>query len=250
MPNIGVKKNLNAFHLKIIAILGMFINHMGTIFQWSHNIETLPFYTISEFVGRFTFPIMAYLLVEGYQYTRNVKKYAVRLVIFWLLSIYPFYLLHNPDYAFSMTDVPNNIFFTLLMGLFMMICYEKINSSVGKFFIVVLFMGLTILSDWPALGILMIWFLYKYHDERGIKKTMVIFFVIFEIISIIGIFAAKNSVAYYAEVIASFGSLVVGYLLTKYNGTRGYSPNWVKWGFYLFYPMHLVLLEFIKHFFF
>lgn len=106
-------KKIDSFQLKLLAITGMLINHMGIVFEWSRSMPTLPLFAISEFVGKFTFPIMAYLLVEGYHYTRDVKKYALRLAGFWVLSIYPFYLLHRPDYAFSLTDVPNNIFFTL-----------------------------------------------------------------------------------------------------------------------------------------
>jgi hypothetical protein len=240
-------KKIDGFHLKMIAIIGMLINHMGIIFEWSHSAQTLPLFAVSEFVGRFTFPIMAYLLVEGYHYTHNVKKYAMRLAIFWIISIYPFYLLHNPTYAFSVTDIPNNIFFTLLMGLILLICYDKIKSPVGHFFLVLLFMFLTTLSDWNLLGILLIWSFYKFHNEKGIKNTLFSYFLFFEVISIIGIFTASNSLSYIVETISTFGFLAVGYLLLNYNGKRGYSPNWIKWGFYVFYPLHLILLEIIRY---
>ena len=245
-----MKIKLDSFHLKIIAITGMLINHTGIIFEWGHSIQTLPFFAVSEFVGRFTFPIMAYLLVEGYHYTRNVKKYALRLAVFWLVSIFPFYLMHNPSYAFSITDIPNNIFFTLLIGLIMLICYEKVKSPIGHFMLVILFTFLTILSDWNLLGIILIWAFYKFHTDKGIKVTMFSYFLIFEIISIVGIFTSANSAAYIVEIFSSFGFLAVGYLLLNYNGTRGYSPRWIKWGFYAFYPIHLILLESIKYLFF
>ncbi|MDO1604518.1 TraX family protein [Lactobacillus sp. YT155] len=242
-----VEKKFDSFHLKLIAIIGMLINHIGILFEWSHSSQTLPFFAISEFVGRFTFPIMAYLLVEGFHYTRNIRKYILRMVFFWVVSIYPFYLLHNPDYAFSITDIPNNIFFTLLMGLIMLTFYVKIKNVVGKLFLVLLFIGLTILSDWNIFGIILIWAFYQFHDEKGIKFTMLIYFVIFEILAIIGFFAAKNTGAYVAEMFSALGFLAVGYLLLNYNGKRGYAPQWIKWGFYLFYPLHLTVLEIIKY---
>ena len=37
---------------------------------------------VMHVIGRLTGPTMAYMLAEGYHYTRNVKKYAMRLGIF------------------------------------------------------------------------------------------------------------------------------------------------------------------------
>ncbi|MCC4119252.1 TraX family protein [Lactococcus lactis] len=243
-----MKRQIDGFHLKIIAILGMLINHMGDIFQWSHTVQTLPLFTISEFVGKFTFPIMAYLLVEGFHYTRSKIKYASRLACFWIISIIPFFLLHNPNYSFSLTDIPNNIFFTLLMGLLMLICYEKTNNRIFQFLIVVVFAALTVFSDWNLFGVILIWAFYKFHDAKGIKTTLALYFVFFEIISIIGLVTGKAIGISIAEIISIFGFLFVGYLLSKYNGDRGYSPRWVKWGFYIFYPLHLIILEAINYF--
>nr|WP_245001249.1 TraX family protein [Enterococcus raffinosus] len=39
--------------------------------------------------------------------------------------------------------------------------------------------------------------------------------------------------------------LIVIPLLVAYSGERDYSPSWVKWGFYSFYPLHLVALALI-----
>lgn len=39
--------------------------------------------------------------------------------------------------------------------------------------------------------------------------------------------------------------LIVIPLLVAYNGERGYLPSWIKWGFYSFYPLHLVALALI-----
>lgn len=70
-------------------------------------------YFFTEFIEKLTFPIMAYL-VEGFHYTRNIKKYETRSAFFWIISIYPFHMLFYPDHPFSTTELVNNIFFTLL----------------------------------------------------------------------------------------------------------------------------------------
>ena len=103
----------------------MLLNHIGVGFRLSEYSSGLFFFT--ELIGKLTFPIMAYLLVEGFHYTRNVTKYALRLTVFWIISIYPFHLLFYWKHSFSSIELFNNIFFTLLMGLLLIISYEKLT---------------------------------------------------------------------------------------------------------------------------
>ncbi|MFA7532979.1 MAG: TraX family protein, partial [Tissierellaceae bacterium] len=92
---------MNVFILKLIALTSMIIDHYGAIFHGDVILYRI--------IGRLAFPIYAFLLVEGYFHTRNVKKYGLRLFIFALISEIPF------DYAFygGLSFVHQNIFFTL-----------------------------------------------------------------------------------------------------------------------------------------
>ncbi len=49
----------------------------------------------------------------------------------------------------------------------------------------------------------------------------------------------------FSQVFSGLGLLIVIPLLVAYNGERGYLPSWIKWGFYSFYPLHLVALALI-----
>ncbi|MCF0128598.1 MAG: hypothetical protein HUJ70_08490 [Pseudobutyrivibrio sp.] len=134
-------KGITGGGLKIIAIVAMFIDHFAAIFltycfnsklpdnfaflkqagttaEWfSQNPGILVLYfviTILRAVGRFGFPIFAFLLVEGFTHTRSVPKYARNLFIFALVSELPFNLgfrqkIFAPDYQ--------NVFFTLFLAL-------------------------------------------------------------------------------------------------------------------------------------
>lgn len=64
---------------------------------------------------------------------------------------------------------------------------------------------------------------------------------------LLGRIVSPENVPWY-EVYTALGVLCVIPILLNYNGERGYSPNWVKWGFYLFDPLHLLILVFIRTF--
>ena len=93
------KPGISGFTLKVIAILSMLIDHTGAAVvekailklpSVTGNADLLAFWTrtdqVMRAIGRIAFPIFCFLLVEGFIYTRDVKKYAGRLLLFALLS--------------------------------------------------------------------------------------------------------------------------------------------------------------------
>ncbi len=134
------KKEITGAVLKWIAIVTMLIDHIGAAYVepwifgefgtspdtiWGINAWT--FYEILRSIGRIAFPIFIFLMVEGFFYTRNRKKYAIRLGLFCLISEIPFdlafqpqdleiwkYLRHLDRINFSYTY--QNVFFTLFIG--------------------------------------------------------------------------------------------------------------------------------------
>lgn len=143
------KKGVTATNLKIIAMVAMFIDHTAAIvlndylshvipmgIQWTvwfknphHKGDALVYiiYIMMRLIGRFGFPLFAFLIVEGFMHTSNVKKYALRLGAFALISELPFNLgfssrLFNSSYQ--------NVFFTLTLGL---LCLASMQFFSEKF---------------------------------------------------------------------------------------------------------------------
>ena len=74
---------MTSFALKIIALLSMFCDHFGDAF--------IGHYSFLNLIGRFAFPIFAFQISEGFIYTKNLKKYFLRLGIFAIIAQVPFH---------------------------------------------------------------------------------------------------------------------------------------------------------------
>ena len=73
-----IEKGISAEILKIIAATAMLIDHIGY-----YLYKYLPSGVYSTFrgIGRIAMPIFVYLLVQGFFYTKNFKKYIGRITI-------------------------------------------------------------------------------------------------------------------------------------------------------------------------
>ena len=101
-------KNLNRDVIKCIAMLTMLLNHISQIFMKSG-------YFLSELfldIGYFTAITMCYFLVEGFQYTHSKKNYAIRLLIFALISEIPYCMAFTNNGVLEFQGL--NMLFTLL----------------------------------------------------------------------------------------------------------------------------------------
>lgn len=217
-----MNKKLNAFHLKIIAIIAMTINHLGQNFAPKFNPLWWEF--TYQFIGKLTFPIMAYLLIEGYRHTKRFKNYVLRLALFAVISILPYHYVLNkigPIYIF------NNILFTLTIGLLML----KLIDNYPKYekYIVFIASVLTFASDWNIFGILIIHSFYN----KSFKQLTII---------TISMTIAQIVLTGQTISLATLGILMVIPLLKSYDGQKGFSNNLIKYGFYVYYPLHLIII--------
>ncbi len=99
---------VTAFVLKVAAIVGMTCNHVANVF--GSELPGGAMVALYSLDG-LTFPIMAYLLCEGYRHTSSVRRYAERLAVFAVVSQIPYSLLFGAT---------GNVLITLLIGLGML----------------------------------------------------------------------------------------------------------------------------------
>lgn len=83
---------MSAFVLKLLAVISMFIDHLTDVL---HLSGTLPFgrlYILGRAIGRPAFVIYCFMLVNGFDKTRDRKKYLSRLILFAVISQIPYTL--------------------------------------------------------------------------------------------------------------------------------------------------------------
>jgi len=253
-------KTFDAFTLKIIAIVGMAMQH--TAIALGEVIPTWLHFPL-QFGGGFTFPIMAFFLVEGYRHTSNLKGYMWRLGIFGLISQIPFIM------AFSSAAVSLfsfNIMFTLLIGLLLLVMYDKMRVRWLFWILFVLIAIFTLFFDWPVIGPVVILLYHAMKDDklRRIIAPLVASTGMLAVGVVIGLIlvvaAAITGDASFLDILDSYasqgtdplaemawfffplGSLPSILLLLRFNGERG---RRIKYLFYAFYPGHLLVLGLI-----
>ena len=104
---------LSGSTLKMIALLTMLTDHIAAFLI---NVDRYPavYYTMRN-IGRISFPIFCFLIVEGYFHTSDIKKYMFRLAVFGIISEMPFDLAVGGLNREAMGH--QNVFFTLFLGL-------------------------------------------------------------------------------------------------------------------------------------
>ena len=144
-----IMNKINANALKTFAIIVMLIDHIGCYF--ASRIAPDPYY-IMRSIGRLAMPIFLYLIVQGFFYTSNLKKYIFRLfclatitqVILIILGIvnselFPSYICRENEYFGVLFS------YTLSIILISMIEYKRpiqnlnmVINSIFRMIIIVL----------------------------------------------------------------------------------------------------------------
>lgn len=241
------KRGISGSTLKIIAVITMLTDHVGAfilcrylmasgymevaasgdmsvINAWlTENAVLYNSYIITRYIGRVAFPIFCFLLVEGFGRTRDVKKYALRLGVFALISEIPFDLAMKAK-VFDFTY--QNVYFTLLIGLLTMVAFDFIGKRKQKTVVkLILSAGALALgavvaellnTDYGAIGVISIMLLYILRHNK--------------VWQIVG-----GCLVFLWEFTAPLAFIPIGF----YNGKRGLR---LKYFFYAFYPLHLAVI--------
>lgn len=217
---------ITSFSLKLIAIAGMTCNHMAWIFA-----DQLPFplLCVLEGAGGLTFPIMAFLLTEGWKHTSNIAKYEIRLAVFAVISQIPYSMF---------LGMQCNVLITLLLGLFLLHLHDVLKNRILWGIAVAAGILVSSICDWGIIGIAMILIAAFMSTQRQRALCPAILPMLgFGIPALLEMISGSTSAL--PALLYALGNGIAGLLLCTYRGKRG-RP--LKWFFYAYYPAHIAVL--------
>ncbi|MEM8806164.1 MAG: TraX family protein [Cyanobacteria bacterium P01_G01_bin.38] len=203
-------KGLTSYHLKLIAALSMLLDHIGEVFY----LET----DWLRMVGRLSFPLFVWLLVQGEAHTRNAWRYGGRLLLLGLVS--------QPIYQYVFHTSEPNILFQLLVGLTCL----RVTRRKPRLALVIWPLGVVLTEllhiSYGGYGIVLILLTRYFRQTWPWWSAWLGFHVLW--LWLMGLF--------------QLWALPVPILFGLATGQRGLRAR----GFYIFYPGHLALLGLIR----
>lgn len=276
-----MKRNHNylifsGFILKIIAIVLMTLDHVGIFLGNYENLQQIS--VIFRDLGRISFPICLFLIVEGVRHTHNFGKYILRLgiieAIFMIGQIVIYYNFNNQisDFYSPILDLVlialiiyllkkknRYSFLAILPSLLIILSFIVINIETKQditiywypFFLRVpyalldLLLGLSFYYAKPLAKFI----LQSNSNTNALTETpyfryceniLSAFSVLFFVI-VLYIVYLISGIAYWKDSSQIYATLAFVPILF-YSGERGYNKKWFKYGCYLYVPLHLLII--------
>ena len=240
-------KGLTSNKLKIIAIILMILDHIGYYFVSYISKEA---FDVLRFFGRMAMPVFAFLIVQGFFHTKDIKMYIFKLFV--TATIFQGLLfglgIINQAYVSNYYIVINtylNILYSFVLSLALLWLIDKKDILKNKVLRYIL----------KLVGIAVIVLVYHLVDlELGLRVPVTILgFYIAEKIKRSGKSAEVSQVvmlitlalalfADYKNLQFNLPSILSLFLISLYNGERGKKSKWISTAFYVFYPLHHVIL--------
>lgn len=221
---------LSARTIKDIAVLAMLFDHFVVVF-WA-GMPLVGW--LLRIPGRIAAPIMCYFIAEGYYHTSSLRRYAGRLLVFALLSHFPYVIYFELSWQHA-----TGVLWPLFLGLLALSCVKSQWPLVWRGVGVLVCCVLAYPGDWSYTAVLWV---VVFGVFRGRWRQQVLGFTVVGMLT----FVLPSIWQQGPEQLVQAGIFLALPLLAAYNGKRGRGGKLAKWSFYVFYPLHLTLLELVR----
>ena len=224
--------------LKLIAMIAMVIDHIAVAF-----LPASPLYLYARLIGRLAMPIFAYKIACGFLYTHNLKRYALNIALMTLAAQIPFTLLNDagPFAKEVLTHWNIGVTFLCALGVLALLNSPKPIPLLLRAFTLLILFFVASYADYGLYGLAMVLIFYYCITHH---TSLYLCLLSLGILTIL----------YYAVSMPSLATYMIHMQLPALLAVPliYYVPDHkMKWGksfFYIFYPLHMLILVVLQHF--
>ena len=240
----GVFQGISSFTLHIIAMLLMLCDHLWATILFQYDWLT--------WVGRLAYPIFAFMLVEGYFHTHNLKKYMGRLLFWAILSEIPFNLMYGGGLIYPFHQ---NVLWTFILGLLCITAIEKTRNKGKPLLTIIVFLllaavgyllGFIAMVDYFGYGVLMILVFYLFRGRKWwcfLGQFVGLFLI--NVMLIGGLSVPVQILGHEIFIVQQSMACLALVPIWLYTGKQGPHNKIIQTCFYAFYPVHILILSLV-----
>lgn len=240
------KLDISSAALHLLAMLFMLCDHMWATIVPGNNWLTC--------IGRLAFPMFAFMIVEGYFHTGNLRKYVLRLLVVALLSEIPFNLMYSSSWIFPFHQ---NVIWTLFMGLgcvHLNECVRKKGKTLLYFFtaavtaLIGFLLGMITFVDYNGVGVLTVLVFYFFRERKWwslLGQVILLYYLNVEVLS--GLYYDVVVWEFHFQLVQQGLALLALIPIWLYRGRQGYHSKVFQYVCYGFYPVHMLLLYLLRN---
>lgn len=222
--------------MKTIAMICMLIDHIGLVF--------FPQQILWRLIGRLAMPIFAFGVARGAYYTSSMRRYMKKMLVFSLVSQLPFWWVETLAVGATFPSLHFNIGFTFLWALIILCVVQKSHREQRSLRLVEILMVMFLLVSAETLGfdygsygiILVLMYYLMIVRGQGVEK---IGLMILSYTALTYLCFMNDMDSFLLQEVGVLGIVIVGLL-------KNISEKKIGWLFYIFYPVHLLILGIIK----
>ncbi len=230
MLSLKQNRHLSGNMLKILGAVFMLIDHIGLYMEE---------YRFLRIIGRLSMPLFAFMISEGTKYTRNKLKYFMGIFCLGVLCQFVEYIYNDSTYMGILITFSISILLIYLFDKLKQVLLDNdiIKKTVWLGIFILAVTGVYVLNIYVEidygfwgcmLPLLISVFNGENHDIKIIRMIMIF-------IGLVLVSVSLGGIQWYCILSLPF--------IAMYSGKRG-EKN-LKYFFYIFYPLHLVILEII-----
>jgi len=224
--------DVSSVALRTLALAGMLIDHTG--------LALFPDIGLFRCIGRISFPIYCFLIVQGYLHTHDIRAYGRRLLLFAILSEIPFDLL---IFGRAVSPMEQNVLFSLLLGLMGLSCADMLkekpmHASAAILALCMCAMAANVSFGWLSIALCLS---IRYADKN--KLRLMLYTAGALLLYTLSLLLSGVTTSWVLVSLCSLFSLIP---LLLYSGRRGTRHPLLTFLFYAAYPLHMIALLVIR----